>query len=43
MCSPGFHHNGFVATHALEHDVWLHLAGTSEPKSAQQRNISGHK
>ena len=23
MCPPGFHHNGFVATHALGHDVRL--------------------
>ena len=22
MCSPGFHHNGFVATHALEHMMY---------------------
>ena len=31
MCPLGYHHNGFVA-----HDVWLHIAGTNEPKSAQQ-------
>ena len=39
MFSPGYHHNGFVAT-----------AVTNEPKSAQQlnkqskkRNVSGYK
>ena len=21
MCPPGYHHNGFVATHALEYSV----------------------
>ena len=21
MCPPGYHHNGFMATHALGHDV----------------------
>ena len=31
ICPPNYHHNGFVATHAL----WLHIAGTNEPKSAQ--------
>ena len=34
ICPPGYHHNGFVATWA--HDVRLHIAGTNEPKSAQQ-------
>ena len=29
MCPPSFHHNGFVATHALGHDVRLHIAGTN--------------
>ena len=36
VCPPGYHHNGFVATHALGHVWLLHIAGTSEPKSAQQ-------
>ena len=38
MCSPVIHHhNGFMATHALHlDDVWLHISGTNEPKSAQQ-------
>ena len=34
MYPPGYHHNGFAATHAV--DVRLHIAGTSEPKSALQ-------
>ena len=34
---PGYHHNGFVATHALVlGHMQLHIAGTNEPKSAQQ-------
>ena len=32
MCPPGYHHNGFVATSCVR----LHIAGTDEPKSAQQ-------
>ena len=24
MCPPGYHHNGFVATHALGHDISEH-------------------
>ena len=31
MCFLGYHHNKFVATHAL--------AGTNEPKSAQQAKL----
>ena len=23
MCPPGYHHNGFVATHALGHMMYL--------------------
>ena len=23
MCPPGYHHNGFVATHALVHIVFM--------------------
>ena len=26
MCPPGYHHNGFVATHALGHMMRAHLA-----------------
>ena len=37
MCPPSYHHNGFAATQCTRaHDVRLHIAGTSEPKSAQQ-------
>ena len=37
MCPPGYHHNGFVATHALGHMMdGYYIAGTNEPKSAQQ-------
>ena len=25
MCPPGYHHNGFVATHALGHMMYGHL------------------
>ena len=39
MYPPGYHHNGFMATHALRHDVWLQIAGTNEPKSAQQAKL----
>ena len=24
MCPPGYHHNGFVATHALGHMMYVH-------------------
>ena len=30
MCPPGYHHNDFVATHALGH-----IAGTNETMSVQ--------
>ena len=39
MCPPGYHHNDFVATHALGHMMYgymLHIAGTNEPKIAPQ-------
>ena len=37
MRPSGYNYNGFVATHALwAHDVRLDIAGTNEPKSAQQ-------
>ena len=31
MCPPGYHHNGFVATHALGHMMWqlMHLGNFS--------------
>ena len=24
MCPPGYHHNGFVATHALGHELYIY-------------------
>ena len=26
MCPPGYHHNGFVATHALGHMMYIYYA-----------------
>ena len=45
MCPPGYHHNGFVATHALGHMMYvqLHIAGTLLNKLNKERNISGNK
>ena len=25
MCPPGYHHNGFVATHALGHMMYIYI------------------
>ena len=25
MCPPGYHHSGFVATHALRHMIYIYL------------------
>ena len=25
MCPPGYHHNGFVATHALGHYIYIYI------------------
>ena len=39
MWPPVYHHNGFVATHALGHMMYsytLLVADTNEPKSTQQ-------
>ena len=41
MCPPCYYQsfNGRMVTHALGHwarDIRLHIAGTNEPKSAQQ-------
>ena len=45
---PGYHHNGFVATHALGH--MMHVYTLLEPinqrvlsKLSKEYNISGHK
>ena len=35
MCPPGYHHNGGNSC-TWVHGVQLHLAGTNEPKNAQQ-------
>ena len=48
MCSPGYHHNGFVATHALEHMMYdytllLPMKQRVLNKLSKERNISGHK
>ena len=36
MCSPGYHHWFCGNSCTLAHDVRLDIAGTNEPKSAQQ-------
>ena len=48
MCPPGYHHNGFVATHALGHMIYgstLLVAMNQRVlnKQSKERNISGHK
>ena len=36
MCPPGYHHNGFMATHELGHMMYGYtMFGIQEPKSAQ--------
>ena len=47
MCPPGYHHNGFVATHALEHMMYDYtlLVPMNQRvlnKQSKERNISGH-
>ena len=32
MSPANYHHNGFVPICTWAHDVWLHIAGTYEPK-----------
>ena len=32
MCPPGYHHNGFVATHALGHMMYEHITVHHVPK-----------
>ena len=48
MCPPGYHHNGFVASHALGHMMYgytllvpMNQRGIN--KQGKERNISGHK
>ena len=48
MCPHDYHHNGFVATHALGHMMYGYtwLAPRNERvlhKQSKERNISGHK
>ena len=48
MCPPGYHHNGFVATHALGHMMYGYtlLVPMNQRvlnKKNKERNISGHK
>ena len=48
MCSPGYHHNGFVATHALGHMMYgstllVPMNQRVLNKQSKERNVSGHK
>ena len=48
MCPPGYHHNGFVATHALGHMMYgstllVPMNQKVLNKQSKERNISGHK
>ena len=48
MCPPGYHHNGFVATHALGHMMYgstllVLMNQRVLNKQSKERNISGHK
>ena len=48
MCPPGYHHNGFMATHALGHMMYGYtlLVPMNQRvlnKLRKERNISGHK
>ena len=47
MCPPGYHHNGFVATHALGHMMYgstllVPMNQRVLNKQGKERNISGH-
>ena len=47
VCPPGYHHNGFVATHALGHMMYGYtlLVPMNQRvlnKQSKERNISGH-
>ena len=47
MCPPGYHQNGFVATHALGHMMYSYtlLVPMNQRvlnKQSKERNISGH-
>ena len=48
MCPPGYHNNGFVATHALGHMMYgstllVPMNQRVLNKQSKERNISGHK
>ena len=48
MCPPGYHHSGFVATHALGHIMYGYtlLVPTNQrvlKKLSKEHNVSGHK
>ena len=48
MCPPGYHHNGFVATHALGRMMYgytllLPMNQRVLNKQSKERNISEHK
>ena len=48
MCPSGYHHNGFVATHALGHMMYgstllVPMNQRVLNKQSKERNISGHK
>ena len=48
MCPPGYHHNDFMATHALGHMMYdyillVPMKLTLLNKQSKERNIGGHK
>ena len=48
MCPPDYHHNGFVATHALGHMMYgstllVPMNQRVLNRQSKERNISGHK
>ena len=48
MCSPSYHHNDFVATHALKHMIYVYtlLVPMNQRvlnKLSKEHNRSGHK
>ena len=48
MCPPGYHHTGFVATHALGHMMYYYtlLVPMNQRvfiKPSKEHNINGHK
>ena len=48
MCSPGYHHKGFMVTHALGYMMYgytlpIPMNQRVHNKLSKERNISGHK